>query len=220
MREWGKIFADPEMQARAPEPALMELLPALEAAGCQRVLDAGCGVGRQMLPLLQAGFRVWGVDYDAQVLRFLKERLPGPAVPGSMPPLVQADLRRLPFAASAFDLVVSIKVINHGYAATFREYCRELDRVVKIGGHLFINMAPREFGERVTLPQTRELEPGTLVDIATPDGTLIHHFPTPEELLEQFPGYKVHRWEIILSSIMFMGNVEMPQLFFWGEKER
>jgi hypothetical protein len=117
-------------------------------------------------------------------------------------------------------LVVSIKVINHGYAATFREYSRELDRVLKVGGHLFINVAPREFGEKVRLPQTRELEPGTLVDIATPDGTIVHHFPTPEELREQFPGYKVHRWETILSAIQFMGNVEMPQLYFWGVKER
>ena len=81
-------------------------------------------------------------------------------------------------------------------------------------------MAPWEFGEIVRLPQTRELEPGTLVDIATPDGTLIHHFPTPEELLEQFPGYKVLRCETKLSSIMFMGNVAKPQLFFWAEKPR
>lgn len=46
MSEWGKILADPAMQRRAPEPALLALLPALKEAGCCRVLDAGCGVGR------------------------------------------------------------------------------------------------------------------------------------------------------------------------------
>jgi len=219
MPGWGELFADPVMQGREPDPELVALIPVMQQAGCRKVLDAGCGVGRHLLPLLAAGFQVWGVDNDAQVLHLLKDRLRKAAVDADGPYLAQGDLNRLPFVPGTFDLVVSIKVINHGYAATFREYCRELDRIVKIGGHLFINVAPREFGEKVRLPQTRELEPGTLVDIATPDGTLIHHFPTPEELREQFPGYKVHRWETIMSAIMFMGNLEMPQMFFWGEKE-
>ena len=218
MPEWGKIFADPEMQSRAPEPALMELLPVLKQAGCRRVLDAGCGVGRHLLPMLQAGFLVWGADLDAEVLRILQQRLAAAPESAGRFLLARADLKRLPFPAAAFDLGVSIKVINHGRAADFRDYCRELDRIVKPGGHLFINVSPRAFAEKVMLPQTRELEPGTLVDIATPDGDLVHHFPTPEALLAQFPGYEVHRCETILSPITFMGNVEMPQLIFWGRK--
>ena len=220
MPGWGELFADPVMQGLKPDPELMALIPVMQQAGVRRVLDAGCGVGRHLLPLLDAGFAVWGVDRDAQVLQLLQDRLNKADVVADGPSLARADLNRLPFVSGAFDLAVSIKVINHGYAATFREYCRELDRVVKVGGHLFINVAPWEFGEQARLPQTRELEPGTLVDINTPDGTLIHHFPTPEELREQFPGYKVHRWETILSSSMFMANVQRPQLFFWAEKER
>jgi SAM-dependent methyltransferase len=220
MAGWGEIFADPVMQGREPNPELMALIPGWQAAGCRRVLDAGCGVGRHLLPLLQAGFRVWGVDCDAQVLELGKARLAHCAAPVAASNLVQADLNRLPFAAGAFDLVVSVNVVNHGDAATFRDYCRELDRVLKTGGHLFIYTSPREAGERVRLPQTRELEPGTLVDIATPDGAMVHHFPTPAELLEQFPRFAVHRWETVWAPIPFMGNVELPQLIFWGEKGR
>ena len=198
----------------------MGLIPGWQAAGCRRVLDAGCGVGRHLLPLLQAGFQVWGADCDAQVLKLLKARLANSAAPAVVANLVQADLNRLPFASGAFDLVVSVNVINHGDAATFRDYCRELDRVLKAGGHLFIYISPREAGERVRLPQTRELEPGTLVDIATPDGAMVHHFPTPAELREQFPRFAVHRQEIVWAPIPFMDNVELPQLIFWGEKER
>jgi SAM-dependent methyltransferase len=220
MPGWGELFADPVMQGREPDAEFMGLIPLMQQVGCRKVLDAGCGVGRHLLPLLATGFLVWGVDVDTQVLRLLKDRLKKAAVDATGLYLAQADLNRLPFLAGAFDLVVSIKVINHGFAATFREYCRELDRVLKVGGHLFINVAPREFGEKVRLPQTRELEPGTLVDIATPDGTNVHHFPTMEELQEQFSDYKVHRAETILSSIQFMSNVEMPQIYFWGEKEK
>ncbi len=218
MPGWGEIFADPVMQGREPNPELMGLIPRWQAAGCRRVLDAGCGVGRHLLPLLAAGFRVWGVDCDARVLELGKARLANSAALAVAANLVQADLNRLPFAPGSFDLVVSVNVINHGDAATFRDYCRELDRVLKTGGHLFINVSPWEFAERVRLPQTRELEPGTLVDIATPDGAMVHHFPTPAELREQFPRFAVQRWETVWAPIPFMGNVEMPQLIFWGEK--
>jgi SAM-dependent methyltransferase len=213
MPGWGKIFADPVMQELKPNPELIGLIPGWQAAGCRRVLDAGCGVGRHLFPLLQAGFRVWGADCDAQVLTLLRARLGDADAP-----LVQADLGRLPFRPGAFDLAVSVNVINHGDAATFRAYCRELARVLKAGGHLFVNVSPWEFAEKVRLPQTRELEPGTLVDIATPDGAMVHHFPTPAELREQFPGFAAHRQQTIWAPIPFMNDVDMPQLIFWGEK--
>jgi len=218
MPEWGKLFSDPQMQSLGPEPALMELLPVWQAAGCRRVLDAGCGVGRHLLPLLQSGFLVWGADLDAEVLRILQQRLTATPTEAGQVLLARADLKRLPFPAAAFDLAVSINVINHGLAADFRDYCRELDRILKPGGHLFINVSPPAFAELVRLPQTLELEPGTLVNIATPDGDLVHHFPTPEELLAQFPGYEVRRCDTILSPIVFMDLVELPQLIFWGRK--
>jgi SAM-dependent methyltransferase len=218
MPVWGEIFTDPMMQGLKPNPELMALIPGWQAVGLRRVLDAGCGVGRHLLPLLAAGFRVWGADCDAQVLRLLQASLANAAAPAAGASLVQADLSRLPFASGSFDLVVSVNVINHGDAATFRDYCRELDLVLKPGGHLFIYTSPREAGEMVRLPQTRELEPGTLVDIATPDGAVVHHFPTSAELREQFPRFAVLRQEIVWAPIPFMNNVELPQLIFWGEK--
>jgi len=216
MPDWGEIFADAEMQRLGPNPEFLALLPELKAAGRRLVLDAGCGAGRQLLPLAAAGFQVLGVDLEGPVLQVLRGRL---TAAGLKAPLLLADLRRLPLAGGRFDLALSINVINHGDARAFRDFCRELDRVLSPGGDLFIYVSPREFGEQVRLPGTRELEPGTLVDIATPDGTLVHHFPTPEELGERFPGYRVRRLETIRAPIPFMGHVKMPQLIFWGRKK-
>ncbi len=215
MAEWGEIFAAPKMQELQPNPEFLALLPELRLAGCERVLDAGCGVGRQLVPLAREGFQVVGVDREASVLQVLKGRLQAAALSA---PLLLADLRRLPVATGCFDLGVSINVINHGDAAAFRDYCRELDRVLKVGAYLFIYVSPLTFAARVMLPGTRRLEPGTLVDIATPDGKMVHHFPTPQELKGQFPGYEVRRLETIQAAIPFMGNVEMDQLIFYGRK--
>jgi SAM-dependent methyltransferase len=213
--DWREIFAVPEMQRLQPNPELLALLPVFKEAGCRRVLDAGCGVGRNLLPLAHEGFRVWGVDRESSVFQTLKGRLAGLDLSAG---LAAADLAALPFAAGAFCLVVSVNAITHGDTAQFRAYCRELDRVLARGGHLFVYLSPREAGEMMRGPHARELEPGTLVDIATPDGALVHHFPTPEELRERFPGYRARRWETILAPIPFMGNVQLPQLVFWAEK--
>jgi len=215
MPDWGKILAAPEMQRLKPNPEFMAVLPEAKAAGCRRVLDSGCGAGRHLLPLAQQGFEVYGVDRELPVLEGLKEKLRDLETRAF---LALADLRTLPFSAGAFDLAVSIHVVNHGYARTFREYCRELDRVLAPGGYLFAYLSPRAAGELVRLPQTRELEPGTLVDIATPDGEMIHHFPYPEEIQGQFPGYRLLRAETILAPIPFMGGAEMPQYVLWARK--
>jgi len=215
MPDWGEIFAAPEMQRLRPNPEFLGILPVVQAAGGRRVLDAGCGAGRHLPPLVREGFQVWGMDREAGVLEMLQGKLRASEIRAH---LVQADLKRLPFPAASFHLAVSINVINHGYARTFEAYCRELDRVLKPQGHLFVYLSPREAGEMVRLPRTRELEPGTLVDIATPDGEIIHHFPAPEEIKEQFSGYRVLRGETILAPIPFMGGKKMPQYVFWAQK--
>ena len=215
MPDWGEIFAQPEMQRLRPNPEFLAALPVIKEAGRGRVLDAGCGAGRHLLPLVMEGFQVWGVDREMAVLEVLQGKLRASEIPAH---LVLADLGRLPFPGPSFHLVVSINVINHGNTKIFQEYCREMDRVLLPEGHLFIYVSPREFGELVRLPQTRELEPGTLVNIATPDGNMMHHFPTPEEIQGQFPAYRLLRGETISAPIPFMGGVEMPQYVLWARK--
>jgi len=215
MPDWGEIFAAPEMQRLRPNPEFLAVLPEVKAAGGRLVLDAGCGAGRHLLPLAQEGFQVWGVDREAPVLETLQGKLRAAGIPAR---LVLADLGRLPFGSGSFDLTVSINVVNHGLARTFQQYCRELDRVLRPGGHLFVYLSPKEAGDLVRLPRTLELEPNTLVNIATPDGDIIHHFPTPGEILGQFPGYQILRGETILAPIPFMAGRKMPQFVLWARK--
>ena len=76
---------------RPPTGSLYDLVP----LGDQRVLDAGCGLGRFRPELERRGARYTGLD------------LPGNDVS------VIGDLRRLPFRAGSFDRVLSSAVIEH-----------------------------------------------------------------------------------------------------------
>jgi SAM-dependent methyltransferase len=65
---------------------------AKEAGG--PVLELGCGTGRIMLPLLEQGFDVTGVDRDRPMLEFLVSSLGEYA---NQAKILQADFRDLPF---------------------------------------------------------------------------------------------------------------------------
>ena len=98
----------------------------LVAGATGRVLDVGCGTGRN-LPLYDAQARVVGVDPLYAALRVARHRAP-------RVPLVQADAQALPFADATFDTVVSGLVFcsvpdpSRGLA--------EVKRVLRAGGAL------------------------------------------------------------------------------------
>jgi SAM-dependent methyltransferase/uncharacterized protein YbaR (Trm112 family) len=71
-----------------------------------RVLDAGCGMGRWLHFVRKAGAKVVGLDVSRAIeVAAARE--------GCHADLVQADLRRPPFAPGTFDLVYSLGVVHH-----------------------------------------------------------------------------------------------------------
>ena len=71
----------------------------LASGASGRVLDLGCGTGRN-LPLLPPGARAVGLDPCLETLRAARRRSPGT-------PLVLGAAERLPFRSGALDTVVS-----------------------------------------------------------------------------------------------------------------
>ena len=118
-----------------------KVIQALERGGTPlagRVLDAGCGGGGTAVSLAEeSGFAV-GLDLDARFLdsgtRLVREKGVGNAA------FVQGDGARLPFRASAFDVVFSHSVIEHVSSAP--AYLAECHRVLRPGGVLYLSTAP------------------------------------------------------------------------------
>jgi len=75
--------------------------------GRERVLDAGCGTGRNFGPLLNAGSRLTGVDFSFGMLAVARRRFP-------QVPLAFANLQKeLPFQSGLFDAVLCALVGEH-----------------------------------------------------------------------------------------------------------
>ena len=92
-----------------------------------RILDAGCGTGRNLEEFARLG-PVRGVDASPDAVRFCRAR--------NVAPVVQAELEALPFDDASFDLVLACDVIEH--IADDAAALTDLRRVTASGGRLLV----------------------------------------------------------------------------------
>jgi SAM-dependent methyltransferase len=109
---------------------------------CKKVLDAGCGGGRNLVYFLRNGFDVYGIDPNPQVIEVVTELAASlaPGIPSSNFSVASAE--ELPFDDGHFDLVISSAVLH--FAANefhFDSMLRSIWRVLKPGGYLFARLA-------------------------------------------------------------------------------
>jgi SAM-dependent methyltransferase len=115
---------------RGRRRVLAAVLDGLALAPGIRILDAGCGSGRNMADLAQRG-SVAGVELASSSLDVARGRGIGEVRAGSLE-------QPLPFADDAFDLAVALDVLEH--LRDDRPAWRELARVVAPGGRLVVTV--------------------------------------------------------------------------------
>ncbi len=108
-----------------------------------RILDAGCGFGRNLVYLLREGFEVFGVDSDPRALNATRH------LAASIAPDLPADNFRLEtieamsFPDALFDFVISSAVLHFARSDDhLQAMLQGTWRVLKPGGLLFCRLAP------------------------------------------------------------------------------
>ena len=131
-----------------------------------RVLDVGCGFGRNLVYLMGAGYEVFGVDSDARAVADVRR------LAASLAPAVPAEnfrverVEAMSFGAGFADVVISSAVLHFARDDDhFRAMVLESWRVLKPGGLLFCRLASsigmedrvrRVAGRRFLLPDGSE----------------------------------------------------------------
>jgi SAM-dependent methyltransferase len=129
--------------------------------GRTRVLDAGCGDGRNLVYLLQQGFDCFGVDRDPAAIAAVRTRARELTPSPSEAKFLVADLDHLPHTDGSMDAVLCSAVLH--FAEDEPHFARMVDemwRVLAPGGLFFARLASNigiesavgAAGRRVRLP--------------------------------------------------------------------
>src|SRR5437868_1239636 len=118
-----------------------ELLRGRIAPG-MRVLDAGCGGGRNIVYLLRSGYDVYGVDQDPRAIDAVR-RLAGELAPQlSRDNFRVESVEAMMFQESSADVVISSAVLHFARDEThFWAMLTAKWRVLRPGGMLFCRLA-------------------------------------------------------------------------------
>jgi len=97
-----------------------------------KILDAGCGNGKNMIYFKKNGHTVKGIDFSESLLKICKSKDLD---------VLNSDIRNLPFENNTFDNTISIAVIHHLSTNEDRiKAIKELLRVTKKDGKILITV--------------------------------------------------------------------------------
>jgi tellurite methyltransferase len=107
-----------------------------------RVLDAGCGGGRNFVYFFRSRFNVSGVDQSSEAIAQIR------SLAAQLAPHLPADnfrvaaIEQMPFEDASFDLVIASAVLHFARdEAHWRAMVQEMWRVLKPGGIFFARLA-------------------------------------------------------------------------------
>lgn len=106
------------------------------------ILDVACGTGTLLAMAIEKGLKCYGVDLSEGMLAQAQLKVPNAE-------FQRGSYYRLPYAGGSFDQVVATNALS-GVSIDAREALREMVRVCKTEGHVYIAEWPKAEGESTT----------------------------------------------------------------------
>jgi SAM-dependent methyltransferase len=128
-----------------PSKALLLLSEILEFDKMNKVLDAGCGIGRNSIYFAKKGCNVYAVDFSEVALNQLQSAAVKAGIRSKICACRCSLEAPLPFRTNHFDLVIDSYVFCHFIDDDLKKrYREELFRVVKPGAFVFMSLFSAE----------------------------------------------------------------------------
>jgi SAM-dependent methyltransferase len=184
---WNEQYRRGRYADEPPVPFTGDILRAARRAGVTTGLYVGCGNGRNLLPLVDGGLDLLGVDVAEEALRQVAQRRPDRAHR-----LLHGDLAVLP-PGRKWPLVVGIQIFQHGDRGRAHRLVEAAQRRVAPGGLLAVRVNAVGTDVWRAHDRTEEHPDGgfTVRYREGPKAGLHIHFFSAAELAALFDGWRV-----------------------------
>jgi len=189
MPDWNDIFTEQGRVFEEPHQDMARLVEIFRNRDVARILDLGCGTGRHLVFLSKMGFEMYGFDASPRALSLARQWL------DEMGLTADIQTHRMeepfPYGGGFFDAVISIQVIHHNLMTDVLTTVREVERVIRPGGVLFVSVPVMQMGpvEKEYDWDLQEVEEGTCIPHRGPESGIPHHYFTPTELTSVFRAF-------------------------------
>jgi len=189
--EWNQILREEWYSQEEPDEMVVNLVALLKKKNRKlRVLDLGCGAGRNLIYTAHQGFEAHGIDTSKTGLNFTKERLRKRNLEAY---IVKGDMSMLPYLNSCFDTIMCLYTIYHQKLKGIQTTISEIHRVLRKRGVLLTNFHSKKshmYGKGI------EVEKDTFIRQNGPEKGVIHHFTDKEEIARLLKGFKTVNVEL------------------------
>ncbi len=188
MPDWDDIFAKKGKFFTNPHQDMERLTKIFKENDVQRVLDLGCGTGRHLLFFSKKGFDIYGLDKSPKGLEIAKNWLDEEDLSAKL--THQRIDQKFPYENDFFDVVISIQVIHHNLMKDIIFTVKEIERVLKPKGFIFITV-PFLQAFNVDKWELKKVEKRTYIPQSGPEEGLPHHFFTIAEIKRVFSAFEM-----------------------------
>jgi SAM-dependent methyltransferase len=136
---WNRWY---KRKGYAVEPEIPKLDRLFKKGYIPKILDLGCGHGRHVLYFARKGYEVYGMDRYSAVLERLRKDLKSRGLSAE---LRTGDfIKGIPYDTGFFDAVIATRSVDHANTRDEKRIFREITRVLKNGGILFLQVPSYE----------------------------------------------------------------------------
>ena len=190
MDSWNSIFKEKGKVFTKPHRDMNGIADLLKERNGKRILDLGCGTGRHLIFFANNGFEVHGLDAAPDGIEIAKKWLAENNLNYILS--IHRMEERFPYDDSFFDAVISIQAMHHNKIKKIKFTIREIKRVLKPNGLIFITVPIAKFSKNKP-SGLQKIEKGTYLPLSGPEKGLPHHFFTEREIYKVFKGFNIEK---------------------------
>ncbi len=194
---WNAIYTDPAdytyYDLEKPHEDLDQVIEIFRTNQVKTILDVGCGMGRNLIPLVMSGFSLTGIDSAPEGIKKNKQLLEEKHLNAD---LAVGAFQHLPFPPTSFDAVICVQTLNHGFEKDVQQGVAQIQRVLKPGGMLFLTVPGRISQGKVRqllIKTAKQIEANTYIPASGKEAGIPHHVFSKRLIYQYLKEFRIEK---------------------------